>query len=69
MSRNFIYHTTAKNEAEAISLCEQCHSKPFKIRNSTSTYSNVTIDKAVLKDGVWTVTGTIDVLITPGGTV
>lgn len=66
MNEDFVYHTEAKNEAEAIALCKQCHSKALRVKKSTSTYSNVVIDKAEVKDGVWTVTGTFDVVKTEG---
>ena len=66
MNENFVYHTKAKDEAEAIVLCKQCYSNPLRVRKSTSTYSNVVIDKAEVKDGVWTVTGSFDVVKTDG---
>ena len=66
MSKNFTYHTEAKDEAEAIALCEQCYSNPIKSKISTHTFSNIVIAKVEVKDGLWTVTGTFDEVKTEG---
>ena len=57
---NFTYRTPAKDSDEAIALCNQCHSEPFKTEKFTTVFSNIVIENVEFKNSLWIVTGTFD---------
>ena len=57
----FVCHVPVKDKADAEALSVQCFSKPFQDKRLKTSFSNIVIKDAVLKDGRWIVTGTFDV--------